>query len=188
VLSLTRDSTWIPVLAIGWCAWHLRSRRALWLFGTGVAAALPALVLFRIPVQNLLALLVNDSNIPSDTSWSFIARHYPGAVADLIRANAGFLRDGEWYTALYFLGAGLSLLLCLTWLRRRDPVTLLMAAGAVLSVLYVVAAPAFSAFRLEFAFVPMAAYAIALATEAVVARIAGRAPAAEHVVVGSQRP
>ena len=137
---------------------------------------------------NLLALLVNDSNLPSDTSWSFIARHYPGAVVDLIRANAGFLRDGEWYTALYFLGAGLSLALCLIWLRRRDPVTLLMAAGAVLSVLYVVAAPAFSAFRLELAFVPMAAYAIALATEAVVARIAGRAPAAEHVAVGSPRP
>jgi hypothetical protein len=188
VLSLTRDSTWIPVLAIGWCAWRLRSRSALWLFGTGLAAALPALLLFRIPVQNLLALLVNDSNLPSDTSWSFIARHYPGAVVDLIRANVGFLRDGEWYTALYFLGAGLSLVLCLIWLRRRDPVTLLMAAGAVLSVLYVVAAPAFSAFRLELAFVPMAAYAIALATEAVVARIARRAPAAEHVAVGSPRP
>ena len=86
------------------------------------------------------------------------------------------------------IGAGLSLVLCLIWLRRRDPVTLLMAAGAVLSVLYVVAAPAFSAFRLELAFVPMAAYAIALATEAVVARIAGRAPAAEHVAVGSPRP
>jgi hypothetical protein len=188
VLSFTRDSTWIPVLAAGWCAWRFRSRDALWLFGTGVAAALPALLVFRVPAQNLLALLVNDGNIPSDTSWGFIARHYPGAVVDLIRANAGFLRDGEWYTALYFLGAGLLLVLCLIRQRRRDPVTALMAAGAVLSVLYVVAAPAFSAFRLELAFVPIAAYAIALAAEGVVGRVAGREPAAEQVAVGSPGP
>jgi hypothetical protein len=185
LLSFTRDSTWIPVLAVGWCAWRLRSRNALWLFGTGVAAALPALLVFRVPLQNLLALLVSDGSIPSDTSWGFIARHYPGAVVDLVRANAGFLRDGEWYTAVYFLGAGVLLVLCLLRQRGRDPVLTLMAAGAVVSVLYVVAAPAFSAFRLELAFVPIAAYALALAAESLVGRVAGREPAAEQVAVGS---
>jgi hypothetical protein len=185
VLSFTRDSTWIPVLAVGWCAWRLRSRSALWLFGTGVAAALPALLLFRVPVQNLLALLVNGSDIPSDTSWSFIAGHYPGAVLDLIRANGGFLRDGEWYTGLYFLGGGLLLVLSLVWLHKRGTAVTLMAAGAVCSVLYVLAAPAFSAFRLELAFVPIAAYAIALAADSVLARVAGRTGAPERIAVGS---
>ena len=188
VLSFTRDSTWIPVLAAGWCAWRLRSRSAVWLFGTGVAAALPALLVFRVPVQNLLALLVNDGNVPSDTSWGFIVRHYPGAVVDLIRANAGFLRDGEWYTAIYFLGAGLLLVLCLLRQRRRDPVLTLMAAAAVLSVLYVLAAPSFSAFRLELAFVPVAAYAFALAAQGLLGRVAGREPAGERVAVGSPGP
>ena len=42
LLAFTRDSTWIPVLAVGWVAWRQRSRDALWLFGTGLAAALPA--------------------------------------------------------------------------------------------------------------------------------------------------
>ena len=188
VLSLTRDSTWIPVLAAGWCAWRLRSRSAAWLVGTGVAAALPALLVFRVPVQNLLALLVNDGNVPSDTSWGFIVRHYPGAVVDLIRANAGFLRDGEWYTAIYFLGAGFLLVLCLLRQRRRDPVLTLMAAAAVLSVLYVLAAPSFSAFRLELAFVPVAAYAFALAAEGLLGRVAGREPAGKRVAVGSPGP
>ena len=77
------------------------ARRSVTLFATGVAAALPALLLFTAPVRDLLALLVNDSELPSDTSWAFIASHYPGALVELIRANVGFLRRGEWYTALY---------------------------------------------------------------------------------------
>ena len=111
LLAFTRDSTWIPILAAGWCAWRLRSRDALWLFATGVAAALPALLLFRAPVRSLLALLVNDSEVPSDTSWSFIASHYPRAALELIHANGGFVRDGAWYAALYLVGGVLLLLI-----------------------------------------------------------------------------
>ena len=166
LLSFTRDSTWIPILAIGWCAWRQRSRDALWLFGTGVVAALPALLFFQVPVRSLLALLVNDSDIPSDTSWTFIVGHYPGAALELIRANGGFIRDSEWYAALYLVG-GVVLLLALAVRGhyRRSTTTSLMTAGAVLSLLYVFAAPVFSAFRLELVFVPMAAYGIALATQ-----------------------
>ena len=137
----------------------------MWLFGTGVAAALPALLLFQVPVRNLLALLVSDSDVPSDTSWTFIVSHYPGAALELIHANGGFIRDGEWYAALYLLG-GVALLFALAaqGYYRRSTTTRLMTSGAVLSLLYVFAAPVFSAFRLELVFVPMAAYGIALAT------------------------
>ena len=81
VLAFTRDSTWIPVLGAGWCALRYRSRVPITLFATGIVAALPALLLFKAPVRDLLALLVNHSEPSGDTSWSFIASHYPRAAA-----------------------------------------------------------------------------------------------------------
>jgi hypothetical protein len=175
LLSFTRDSMWIPILAVGWCALRRRSRTPVTLFATGVAAALPALLLFSTPVRELLALLVNDSEPSADTSWGFIIGHYPGALVELLRANVGFLRRGEWYTALYLVGGVLALLL-LVWRRRevRDTTTTLMTAGAVLALGYVLAAPVFSAFRLELVFVPMAAWGVALAAERVAAHLGER--------------
>ena len=175
LLAFTRDSTWIPILAVGWCALRYRSRVPVTLFGTGVAAALPALLLFTTPVRDLLALLVNDSEPSADTSWGFIAGHYPDALVELLRANVGFLRRGEWYTALFLVGGVLALLL-LVWRRRetRSVETTLMCAAAVFGLGYVLAAPVFSAFRLELVFVPMAAYGVALAAERVAARLAER--------------
>jgi len=175
LLAFTRDSTWIPILAVGWCALHYRSRVPVTLFVTGVAAALPALLLFTTPVRDLLALLVNDSEPSRDTSWAFIAGHYPGALVELLRANVGFLRRGEWYTALFLVGGVLALLL-LVWRRRetRSTETTLMSAAAILALGYVLAAPVFSAFRLELVFVPMAAYGVALAAERVAVRLGQR--------------
>jgi hypothetical protein len=172
ILAFTRDSTWIPVLAVAFCALRYRSRAPVTLFFTGLAAALPALLLYKAPVRDLLALLVNDSEPSSDTSWSFILRHYPGALVDLVRANVGFLRRGEWYTALYLVGGVVSLFV-LVWRRPavRTQATTLLSAAAVLGLLYVLAAPVYSAFRLELVFVPMAAYGLALAAELLAARV-----------------
>jgi hypothetical protein len=174
LLGFTRDSSWIPVLAVGWCALRYRSRVPVTLFLTGLAAALPALLLFKTPVRDLLAMLVNHSNVSQDTSWSFILGHYPRAVADLVRANVGYLRRGEWYTALYLVG-GVVTLLALVWRRRLSghwPA--LMSAASIAGLLYVLAAPVYSAFRLELVFVPMAACGIALASELVLARVRER--------------
>lgn len=172
VLSFTRDSTWIPILAVGWCAFRLRSRDAAWLFGSGLAAALPALLVLGAPVRNLLALLVNENDLPSDTSWSFVVSHYPGALVELVRANGGFLRDGEWYTGLFLVGGVILLLaLAIRGQYRRSKVTMLMTAGAVVSLLYVLAAPSFSAFRLELVFLPMAAYGLALGSTLLLERV-----------------
>jgi len=186
LLGITRDTTWIPIAAVAWCAFRYRSRVTGWLLGAGVAAALPALVLFEVPVRNLLALLVNDLEPSSDTSWGFIASNYPAAVVDLLRANVGFLRRGEWYTAAYFI-AGIVLLFLLVRRRpeRLGPAGTLMRAGAVAGVLYVLAAPVFSAFRLELVLVPMAAFGLALGVEAAIAFVRARvperaAPAAHH--------
>jgi hypothetical protein len=186
VLAFTRDSTWIPVLAVGWCAFRLRTRDAYWLFGTGVAAALPALLVLGAPVRNLLAELVNKSDIPSDTSWSFILSHYPRALVELVHANGGYLRDGAWYTGLMLVGGVILLLvLALRGHYRRSKVTMLMTAGAVVSLLYVFAAPSFSAFRLELVFLPMAAYGLALGSSRLLERFVGETAGRRSLASGS---
>jgi hypothetical protein len=141
-----------------------------------------------VPVRNLLALLVNDSDIPSDPSWGFILRNYPGAVLDLIHANGGFVRDGEWYAALY-LGGGLVLLAALAGRGdyQRSTATKLMIAGAVLALSYVLAAPVFSAFRIELVLVPMAAYGIAVAAHLGLERLAARGHASKPLVSRTSR-
>jgi hypothetical protein len=189
LLAFTRDSMWIPILAVGWLALRSRSRVPVTLFATGIAATLPALLLFTTPVRELLALLVNDSEPSSDTSLGFIAGHYPGALVELVRANVGFLRRGEWYTALFLVGGVLTLLL-LVWRRpeTRNRATTLMTAGAVFALGYVLAAPVFSAFRLELVFVPMAAWGIALTAERVAARLGERDVALVRRVAGFLEP
>jgi hypothetical protein len=169
LLGFTRDSTWIPVLAVGWCALRYRTRSTMLLFGSGVAAALPALVLFQVPVRSLLALLVNNSNPSSDTSWSFIVRHYPSALEELVRSDVGFLRRGEWYTALFLVGGVLALLVLVWRGRARGFPATLLTAGTVFAFAYVLAAPSFSAFRLELVFLPMAAFGAALVTDLAIA-------------------
>jgi hypothetical protein len=188
ILGFTRDSTWIPVLAAGWCAVRYRSRVPVTLFATGLAAALPPLLLYQVPVRELLAELVNNFEPSRDTSWPFILGHYPGAMLDLVRANVGFLRRGEWYTALYIVGGVVSLLL-FVWRRpaTRTPTTALMTAASVAALLYVFAAPAFSAFRLELVFLPMAAWGLALATEVVAARLAERQGTLARLPAASRR-
>jgi hypothetical protein len=189
LLAFTRDSTWIPVLAVGWLAVRQRARAPVMLFATGVAAALPALLLFTTPVRELLAFNVNGSEPSADTSWGFIASHYPDALVELLRATVGFLRRGEWYTALFLVGGVLALLL-LVWRRRetRSVETTLMCAAAVLGLGYVLAAPVFSAFRLELVFVPMAAWGIALTAERAAARLGERDGAMARRLAGLVEP
>ena len=55
-----------------------------------------------------------------------------------------------------------------------------MRAGAVAGVLYVLAAPVFSAFRLELVLVPMAAFGLALGIEAATASVRARVPRASR--------
>jgi hypothetical protein len=170
VLSFTRDSALIAVLAAAWIAYRARTRVALALVGTGLAAALPAVLLYPVSYRELLALAVNDSQPDPDASWPSILADYPGAVVELVRSNGGFVRDGAWYTAAYLI-VGFLLLFFLARGSHGGPATSLMKAAAVVSVVFVLAGPVFSAFRLELVGVPMAAFGLALGLERVVERV-----------------
>jgi hypothetical protein len=173
LLTFTRDSTWIPVLAVAWCAWRLRSRTAVLLVAAGIAAALPAYLMFEAPLRELLAAAVSDMQPNPDASWIWIAQHYPGAIVDHIRSDIGFVRDGAWLSGLYLAG-GVVLLFALA--RGSDPAGMLMRAAAVVALLYVFAVPVFSALRIELVFVPAAAFGLAAGLERV-RRLAGGAVA-----------
>jgi hypothetical protein len=177
VLSLTRDSTWIPIAAAAWLTLTLRSRIAWQLVGSGIAAAVPVALLFSMPIRDLMAMMLNDIQPAPDPSWGFIAERYPGAVVDMLQADGGFVRDGAWYSATYLV-VGLFLLFLLG---RGDVQNTFLKAAAIAGALSVLVIPVFSAFRLELVCVPMAAFGLGLAAERVAARAAalswGRMPA-----------
>jgi hypothetical protein len=164
LLSFTRDSTVIPVLAAVGVALTLRSRVTWALLGTALAATVPVLLMFEVPTRELLAMLFNGFEPVPNASWGFVAEHYPGAVVDLVHANGGFVRDGAWYSAIYLAG-GVAALFLLARGIRRLPDLLFMQFAAVASLAYVLGLPVFSAFRLELVCLPAAAFGLALAVE-----------------------
>ena len=164
LLSFTRDSVWIPIIAALGVTLNLRSKDSLLLLGSAFAAALPALLIFSLPLQDLLATMLNGIQPSADTSWAFIADRYPGAFVDLLQAEGGHVRDGAWYSAAFLL-CGLALLFLLGWGKRRTAATTFLQAGALAGIAYILVVPIFSAFRLELVCVPMAAYGLALGAE-----------------------
>jgi hypothetical protein len=184
LLAFTRDTTWIPILAAAWLTLTSRSKVALSLLGTAVAATIPVMLLYPTPMRELLAQMLNDAMPAADPSWGFIAGHYPGAIVDLLRADGGFVRDGAWYSAVYFTG-GILALFGLARGGHATPSTSLLKAGAVAGIAYVLVVPVFSAFRLELGLVPFAAFGLALATERVAERVALPSLVRRPTVAGS---
>jgi len=176
VLSFTRDSLWIPILAAAFVAVTQRSRTGWWLVGTGVLAAAPAMVAVTVPLRELLGQMFTPGFQPApDAGWGWILSQYPGAIVDLLQANGGFVRDGAWGSAAFFL-IGLGALAVLGPARHRDPATSLALGGAVAGILYVLVVPIFSALRLELVWVPFAAFGIALVAERLAQRISLPSP------------
>lgn len=178
VLSFTRDTTYIPILAaLGFAVVRRRSADAWLLAGVGLAMLVPVALLYPMPIREVLAFGLNGFQAPADPSWSFIADRYPNALKEYLRADGGFVRDGEWYSALYLLG-GLVMLLTLGFRERARTDILLLWLGALAGIAYLLSAPIFSGLRLELVLVPMAAFGVGLGIERVLDRAAQRSPVA----------
>lgn len=170
LLAFTRDSAWVLVLAAAGLALKSRSKVSWAMVGTGVAATLPVLLLFPVPMRELIAQMLNDAQPDPGASWTDLIAAYPGALVDLVRADGGFVRDGAWATAT-FLGAGLVLLFAMSRGGRSTAMTTLLKAGALAGLAYIVAIPVFSAFRLELVLIPMAAWGLGLGAERALASL-----------------
>jgi hypothetical protein len=164
VLAFTRDSSWIPLAASAWLILSLRSKVTWAMLAVGIAAAIPVLLAFSMPTRELLAMMLNGLQPAPDASWGFVAEQYPGALADFVRADGGFVRNGAWYSAAYLV-AGLALLFLLARGRDRTPSLIFLQGAALAAVAYVLVLPVFSAFRLELVCVPMAAFGLGLGAE-----------------------
>jgi hypothetical protein len=76
LLSFTRDTAVIAVMAAICLAIARRSRRTAALACTAIVTATPALLLFGAPLRQTMAFTFSDNKIPIDTSWHYIFHQY----------------------------------------------------------------------------------------------------------------
>lgn len=192
LLSITRDDTVVPLVAVGCMLLHQRDRRSLLLVGSGVAAILPALlILGNTSIRENLAYVFSGFNPPYEETWKFVLHYYPPNLERLLTSDFRYGTHLGWEGPLWYLGlaiAAAGVVLLAMRLRRPDPFYRLAAYALPGAVLYVLLFDSYSAMRQEIVFVPPLAVAVALALEQGVAFIRARTAPAPPATPGSNRP
>jgi hypothetical protein len=167
LLSFTRDAAAIAV-AGAIAVWALRRTRlnAL-LVATGVAASLPAPLLFGAPVREAIAYTLNDFRPVVDPSWGFVADRYLEGAHSLVKNNLEWLFDHP-VEAVLLAGGFLALALLRSTPEGTRPYVLGAAAAAAVYVLLV---PNYTGFRLELVLVPFAALGLGAAASVLERRV-----------------
>jgi hypothetical protein len=169
-LSLTHDATPVVLLAALALLVFQRNRRTAALVAGGVAAALPALILYPTSVREYLAYVVNDHDVPTDTSIGYILRNEPHQLGHYVKAELIDYPTGLAVpVALFFYVTLAFAVACIVYqLVRggtRDPFLLLARGGIVGGLLYLLLANNPTNFRLELVLLPFAAIAVAFTVE-----------------------
>jgi hypothetical protein len=163
VLAFTRDEVAVALTGAAALAFVRRSRR-LWLaFGLGIVAYLPPLLLFKVPLRENLAYVLNDYRVPTDTSWSHILSAYPGALGEVLHDDLRYPLE----TAIPALTIAMEVVFVagvafLFWRHRPLPDLVAVARGTLLgAVATILLSVNYTDFRLELVFVPAAAVGLA---------------------------
>ncbi|MBK5218929.1 MAG: hypothetical protein JJE35_03970 [Thermoleophilia bacterium] len=189
LLSVTRDDSVVPLVAVGCLFLQQRERRSALLLGTGVAAILPAVIAFgNTSVRENLAFAYSGFNPPFDESWSFVLNLYPQNIRQLLDFDLEYgTHLGAW-TPFWFLGlalAAVGVVLLVRRLRSDDPYFRLAAYSLLGAAAYVAIFGTYSAFRQEIVFLPPVAVALALVGNLGQTlyreRLAGRLPSRGHI-------
>jgi Dolichyl-phosphate-mannose-protein mannosyltransferase len=181
-LGFTRDATIVLVAAAACAAVAQRSRRGVELLVTGVAAALPAPLLFGAPLQRSLALVVGRFQVPDDTSWGFIVGEYPGALWRVATEDFELVTRSTPVTGVLFVVA----LVALFALRRDPDPFFTLARGAALGCLaMILLQPNPTGLRLELVFVPVLAVGLAVVLERAIEWLEGRRASGQSGVESS---
>ncbi len=83
-LAFTRDLAFMPVISALCLLAVRRDRISAALLGSGIAAALPALLVHSVSMSESLAYVFADHTIPTDTSWGPVVAAYPGNLAHML--------------------------------------------------------------------------------------------------------
>ena len=162
-LSFTRDSTLVVAAGLAWVALRQRSRRALATLATGIVASLPAPLLFGAPTREIMAYTLNQFRPPAHATWGFIRSRYVAGEKGLVKDDLTYLVHHP-YVGLFAAGGIVALY---AFRSRGDDAASLMRGAVVGAVVLLLVAPNFTALRLELPFVPLAAYGVGLALDAV---------------------
>jgi hypothetical protein len=174
VLSFTRDEVAVALTGAAALAWVRPSRR-LWLaFALGIVAYLPSLLLFKVPLRENLAYVLNDYRIPTDTSWSHIFSVYPGQLGGVLHDDLRYpLETAVPPLTIAMAAVAVAGIAFLFWPRRPLPDLVAIARGTLVgAVATILLSVNYTDFRLELVFVPAAAVGVAALLTALAARTA----------------
>ena len=157
-LSLTRDTTIVVVLPAVWLALRERTRAAVGLAATGVAASAPVPLLIGAPLRTAMAYTFSGFEPAADSSWSWVAGQYWPHLRSLVRNDLTYLQ-GHPLTALFLVGGYLAPFLVRA---HGDRFVRFVRVAAVVSILLDALQPNYTEFRLELTFVPIAAAGLAI--------------------------
>jgi hypothetical protein len=156
-LAFTRDATVVPIVATLLVAVRCRARLSAWLAALGVAAALPAPLIFGTPLRESYAQLFSGAEVPPPhSSWSYVLGHYLPNVWSMIRTDAAYPLHWQ-HTVLWYSGEAVLLggvLLLFISAPRRDSYFTLMRASLLGAVAFMGISASSSGYRLELVFVP----------------------------------
>jgi hypothetical protein len=188
VLSFTRDATIVPLFGVAWIAATTQTRRSAAVLGTGVASAVPALILFGAPVVQQLAWALSGFRHIPGHSWSYVEARYPRGILHLLHLDAIYPGALSFHLFWYAVGAIIigSILYMLIASPSRDPFFILQRGALIGAAATVALSAAWTDMRVEIVFVPCVAAALAFAirrlwTSVPVARLAGAAFAKEQL-------
>ncbi len=169
-LSFTRDSTLVLFAAAGWSALAMRTRRSTVVLASGVAAALPALLLFGAPLKRQLAYVIQGFHPPTVVSWSYVIAHYPGTLASVLRQDAHYPQTLAYPVVWYAVGAVLVASVGYMFIAgpRRDPFFTLSRGALLGAAALLVLSINYTALRIELVFLPTIAAGLAFAVSRLV--------------------
>ena len=171
-MSVTRDMTPVLIVGVAWVAIRMRSRVHFAVLACGVIASVPALLLLGAPLVKQLAWEMQGYMIPHPDGLSWVVHHYPSKILSVLRADSVY--PGELSYHLLWYAAGLAVIIATVFFLvaapRDDEFFMLHRAALFGAVVTFGLAAAYTHMRVELAFVPPVAVALAFAIEQVAYR------------------
>jgi hypothetical protein len=156
-LSFTRDTAFVLLAGALASSLALRDRRSVAVLVAGVAAALPAPLIFGGSYRETLAYTVNDFYPPANPSWGFALDHFLPSLRHLVREDLSYLQ-AHLVDSVALVGGFVALLTLNRLLRSGRWFVIGAAAGSLATLLLL---PNYSAMRLELVVLPFSALGLA---------------------------